>query len=347
MRRREHRQEPRGPRHLGRDGHERRDRARPAKSPRSGWTATSTRPRSSPSSGVPLSSCNTLVTRLRQRRRRSPAASTRAPSTSARASIPTARNGRSPTSRSSSAPARAPIRTTRSRSTDSLVEDIDGDGRILQMRIPDPNGAWKVAPEEPRLMVRREPDETGGAVLPHAAGGPLRGLRRRHDHDAAADRQRLDLNRNFPALWRQEFEQHGAGPYPDLGAGGARAWSTSSRAHPNITGGVDASTPARGVLLRPFEHQTDEEMPPRTCGPTRRSATKGTELTGYPGDLGLPRLQATTRKRSSPARFDDWIYDHLGRLRLDGGDLERRSARPASPTTSSSTGSASIRSRTT
>src|SRR5436190_4766953 len=38
-------------------------------------------------------------------------------------------------------------------------EDLDGDGRILMMRFEDPNGAWKVDPEEPRLMVRREPDE--------------------------------------------------------------------------------------------------------------------------------------------------------------------------------------------
>ena len=36
-------------------------------------------------------------------------------------------------------------------------EDVDGDGRILSMRIPDPNGAWKICAEEPRLMVRRDP----------------------------------------------------------------------------------------------------------------------------------------------------------------------------------------------
>ena len=37
-----------------------------------------------------------------------------------------------------------------------MEEDIDGDGRILMMRVPDPSGAWKVCPEEPRLLVRRE-----------------------------------------------------------------------------------------------------------------------------------------------------------------------------------------------
>jgi len=50
-----------------------------------------------------------------------------------------------------------------------LEEDIDGDGRILFMRIPDKNGTWKPLPKEPRLLVRRDPTETGGKyyrVLP-------------------------------------------------------------------------------------------------------------------------------------------------------------------------------------
>ena len=35
-----------------------------------------------------------------------------------------------------------------------LEEDIDGDGRILTMRIADPNGTWKAQPDEARLMIR-------------------------------------------------------------------------------------------------------------------------------------------------------------------------------------------------
>ena len=38
-------------------------------------------------------------------------------------------------------------------------KDIDGDGRMLWMRIKDPNGPWKPHPNEPRLMVRREPED--------------------------------------------------------------------------------------------------------------------------------------------------------------------------------------------
>ena len=46
---------------------------------------------------------------------------------------------------------------------DGLVrEDIDGDGRVLTMRVPDSNGPWKVSARDPRLMVRRDPTETGG-----------------------------------------------------------------------------------------------------------------------------------------------------------------------------------------
>ena len=43
-----------------------------------------------------------------------------------------------------------------------MVEDIDGDGRILSMRIADPHGAYKKHPAQPRLMVPREPGEFGG-----------------------------------------------------------------------------------------------------------------------------------------------------------------------------------------
>jgi murein tripeptide amidase MpaA len=44
------------------------------------------------------------------------------------------------------------------------VEDIDGDGRMLLMRIPDPHGPYKKHDADPRLMVAREPGEFGGST---------------------------------------------------------------------------------------------------------------------------------------------------------------------------------------
>src|SRR5690606_20183502 len=43
-----------------------------------------------------------------------------------------------------------------------VISDIDGDGRILSIRIPDPNGPWKISDQDSRLLVRREPVESGG-----------------------------------------------------------------------------------------------------------------------------------------------------------------------------------------
>ncbi|NBT78017.1 MAG: carboxypeptidase, partial [Betaproteobacteria bacterium] len=52
------------------------------------------------------------------------------------------------------------------------VEDMDGDGRILMMRIQDPHGGWKVNPDEPRLLTPRLPGEFGGVyyrVIPEGS----------------------------------------------------------------------------------------------------------------------------------------------------------------------------------
>jgi murein tripeptide amidase MpaA len=49
-------------------------------------------------------------------------------------------------------------------------KDMDGDGRILQMRVKDPNGRWKISPDDPRLMVPRVKDETGGTYYTTLGG---------------------------------------------------------------------------------------------------------------------------------------------------------------------------------
>src|SRR5690606_27237685 len=38
-------------------------------------------------------------------------------------------------------------------------DDINGDGLILQMRVPDPKGEWRISEHDDRLMVKRRPDE--------------------------------------------------------------------------------------------------------------------------------------------------------------------------------------------
>ena len=54
------------------------------------------------------------------------------------------------------------------------MEDVDGDGRVLYMRIPDPHGTYRKHPQEPRLMIAREPGEIGGEYFRVIPEGTLK-----------------------------------------------------------------------------------------------------------------------------------------------------------------------------
>lgn len=190
-----------------------------------------------------------------------------------------------------------------------VVEDIDGDGRMLMMRIPDPNGNWKKHPDEPRLMIRRDPDEVGGEyyrILPEG--------RFDEPFDPAIltiqpKKEGLDLNRNFPAHWRQEYEQQGAGPYP-TSEPEVRAIVDFIAKHPNITGGVTFHTWS-GVLLRPYSHQSDDAFPAEDLWTYQKIGAKGTEITGYPNISVYHDFKYHPKEYISGV-FDDWMYDHMG-----------------------------------
>lgn len=187
------------------------------------------------------------------------------------------------------------------------TEDIDGDGRILSMRIRDPNGPWKCHPDEPRLMIAREPTEVGGTYYRILPEGRVR------DYDGFLlkvnrDREGLDLNRNFPGGWRQEFEQLGAGPYP-TSEPEVRAVVDFIAHHPNISGGVTFHTWS-GVLLRPFSGRADTEMPAEDLWFFQAQGAKGTEITGYPAISTYEEFRYHP-KEITTGGFD-WIYEHLG-----------------------------------
>lgn len=194
---------------------------------------------------------------------------------------------------------------------EGLVQaDIDGDGRMLSMRIPDPNGPWKVSELEPRLLVRREPTEVGGRyyrVLPE-------GYLERYDGvtlELQRPKEGLDLNRNFPANWRLEAEQPGAGPYPASEPEVRNLVEFIAR-HPNITAGITFHTHS-GVLLRPYSHQSDEAFASEDLWTYQKIGEKGTELTGYPA-VSVYHDFKYHPKQVITGAFDDWLFDHLGRF---------------------------------
>jgi murein tripeptide amidase MpaA len=189
------------------------------------------------------------------------------------------------------------------------VEDVDGDGRILMMRIPDPNGGYKAHAADARLMTPRDPVETGGRywrVIPEGSLVAFDGVAIRVNRD----KQGLDLNRNFPAGWRQEFEQVGAGPYP-TSEPEVRAVVDFISRHPNLGAGVSFHTHS-GVILRPFSCEPDDNMPAEDLWLYKLFGRKSTELTGYP-NISIFHDFKYHPKQVITGGFD-WIYEHLGQF---------------------------------
>lgn len=189
-----------------------------------------------------------------------------------------------------------------------VQEDIDGDGRMLTMRIPDPNGAWKVCEQDARLMVRRDPAEFGGDYYRLLPEGPI------ENYDGVTielqkRKERLDLNRNFPEHWRQEAEQRGAGPYP-VSEPEAHALVDFIAAHPNIACGVAFHTYS-GVLLRPYDDRDDKEFPAEDLWTYQKIGAKGTEITGYP-NISVYHDFRYHPKEIITGGFDTWLYEQMG-----------------------------------
>jgi murein tripeptide amidase MpaA len=189
-----------------------------------------------------------------------------------------------------------------------LEEDIDGDGRILFMRIPDPNGTWKRHPKEPRLLIRRDPAEAGGRYFRVLPEGRLKN----YDGaliDVRSPKEGLDLNRNFPVAWRQEAEQSGAGPYP-VSEPEARNLVDFIVKHPNINSVVTFHT-FSAVLLRPYDDRSDEAFPAEDLWVYGKIGQQGTRITGY-DNLSVFHDFRYHPKTVTTGAFDTWIYDHLG-----------------------------------
>ena len=187
-------------------------------------------------------------------------------------------------------------------------EDIDGDGRILSMRVPDPNGPWKLCEQDSRILVRRDPVESGGRyyrLLPEGRVEDFDGVNLK----LQARKERLDLNRNFPAFWRAEHEQTGAGPFPTSEPEIAAVTGFIAR-HPNITGAIAFHTYS-GVLLRPYSHLADEQMPPEDLWTYQKIGEKGTQITGYPVASAYHEFRYHP-KEVITGDFDSWMYDHRG-----------------------------------
>ena len=193
------------------------------------------------------------------------------------------------------------------RSSGLTEEDINDDGFILRMRVPDPKGEWKKSELDERLMVQREPGEEGGEyyrLYPEGTVLEFDGV------NVPVEKPKDgNLNRNFPANWAPETVQYGAGETP-LSEPEAKALADFILAHPNIAGMCAYHTHG-GVILRPSMTRFDSEMSPRDLTLYEDLGKVGTDLTGYPT---ISIFEEFTPDKSKPRHggLMDWTYEQMG-----------------------------------
>ncbi len=186
--------------------------------------------------------------------------------------------------------------------------DVDGDGRILQMRIADDAGQWMPHPDDARLLIPIPPDGPRAGTARYRVFGE--GTIADFDGFTAAKPpppEGLDMNRNFPAGWGPRVP--GAGDHP-LSEPEIDALVRAIVARPNICG-FNAFHTSGGVLLRPSSTAADSTLPPNDVWVWKQLAERGTALTGYPGHSVYEDFTWDPSETMSGAS-DDWAYEHLG-----------------------------------
>lgn len=189
-------------------------------------------------------------------------------------------------------------------------EDINGDGLILQMRVKDEFGDWKVAQKDARLMVRRGPDDLVGEFYRVYTEGYIKNF---DGVEVKQPRSRwgLDINRNFPANWDIESRQTGAGSYP-LSEPETRAVAEFVVKHKNIAGAQSYHTTG-GFHLRPFCTKDDSKFPPQDKEAYKVIGETGKQYTNYPP---TSVFEGFTADKNNPMKgiYMDWLYEHQGIL---------------------------------
>lgn len=189
-------------------------------------------------------------------------------------------------------------------------EDLDGDGWITNIRIPDPEGSWYAHPREGRVLVRLGGGQPGGAnaQAPEVPAGVRRYSMIREGIDNDGDGLLnedgfggIDMNRNFPRNWEPEHLQPGAGPFP-LSEPETYATVKFIEDHPNIASIVHGHT-SGGFVYRLPSASAPSLFPPNDMALIEHLGGPYTETTGRP-----VRPSATHPTRHRYGTLITWAY---------------------------------------
>ncbi len=187
--------------------------------------------------------------------------------------------------------------------------DVNGDGLILQMRIPDPKGEWKISERDPRVMVPRQPHEFGGQYYRVMPEGIIEGFEGTADVPIPKPMDG-NMNRNYPYGWGPETEQYGGGNYP-LEEPEIAAIVQFILDHPNIGAAVNYHTNA-GLVLPPLE-LGGEPIPRSDLALFDSLAALARDTLGYP-TLEKPEDFNIPGAKPRMGTSKDFVYGQLGNV---------------------------------
>ena len=188
-------------------------------------------------------------------------------------------------------------------------EDLDGDGRMLQMRVPDPEGGWTVHVTDARRMVRVRGDNAEGQRYQVMSEGLDNDRDGRFNEDRVGG---VDLNRNFPANW--SAAQFASGPFP-LSEPETHALVTYITDRPSIAA-IHTFHTSGGLILRfPTLADQDWNFPSADIDAHRAIAEDGIAITGY-ANFAYEKKAIVDLMSPGHGVFNDWASKEFGVLAI-------------------------------
>jgi murein tripeptide amidase MpaA len=201
------------------------------------------------------------------------------------------------------------------------AEDVNKDGKILLMRLrDDKRGAWKISPEDSRLMIKRKPYDFKGpfyhvyteGIVKDDDGNIKENVE--YPYNPVKTKYGLDLNRNFPA--GHDLHTPGSGPFP-LSEPETRNQVEFIDNRRNI-GGVLLYHTTGGVLFRPHSTIADKDFDKEDIELFDKIGYIGTESTGYEveccyGDIWSGVLDDWCFEKKGIFAFTPELWDAIGR----------------------------------
>lgn len=181
-------------------------------------------------------------------------------------------------------------------------DDLDGDGNITMMRRKDPNGRYKIDPENPRRMIRVGPDEKGDYDLLGWEGID-------NDGDGLVNEDGegyYDPNRDWAWNWQPNYIQNGAYKYP-FSLPENRAVADFVMKHPNIAAAQSYHNNG-GMILRGPGAAEDE-------GTYNREDVQVYDALGKKGEELIPGYKYLVVYKDLYSVFGgelDWFYGDRG-----------------------------------